>query len=267
VVGAGVMLLALAWGAAVSAATIEGKVANPQQCLGVQALLRHGQGVKYPCLPRIFPGTYDGATGRFRIENLPAGAYDLRLIVPGGRVDGVDMRPIEESDEPFTGEDERMIRDFIANYPDSFIDIHRPICIRGNGRHAKVILECIRARRFHSGKPNDIIWRVEVWRFEKHTGAWIRPRRSAETVARLRVLTAAPPRGGSAGLQMSAGTFRELVWLFSPDLGRFELEADQVLTGLVVSVPEISAANGKVAGSVESQVEEYHRNRPEPYLE
>jgi len=258
-----ISVMAVLSGTAVHASVLSGVVTNPDRCVGVQALLRHGEGVRYPCLPRIYTGAYDKATGRFRIEGLPPGIYDLRLVMTDGHVDGVDMRLTDDTKEPFTEDDERAIRDFIANYPDSFNDIHRPVLLRGNGRQAKVLVECIRARQFHSGNPGEIIWRVEVWRFEKHTGAWVRSRRGAETVARLRVV----PDGGADELQISADRFRGLVWLFSPDLGGFEVGPDQTLEGLAVAVPEVSIANGKVPGSVESQIEEYHRAHPQPYLE
>ena len=246
---------------------ISGVIANPGQCQGVQALLRKGPGVKYPAAPRAFPAEFDAATGAFHAQDLPDGLYDLRALVPGGSVDGVDMRleQPDHEDDPFGPEDEKALRDFVANYPDAFSDVFRVLAIRGNPQYARILVEKIRAREFHSGKQGEITWRIEVWSMEKQTGAWVRSRRSTTTVNRLRVFTGKPQR--NSALQTTWADFEKLVSVYAPDMGGFELEDNGSVTGLKITLPEISEANGKVAGSVKKQVEEYHKKNPQPYLE
>ena len=248
--------------------SISGKVTNPKKCSGVQVLLRKGSGFNKPYAPKVFPAKYSAATGAFRAENLPEGRYDLRLLVPGGWVDTVDMRLEEaEGGDPFNEEDEKAIREFIANYPQSFADIFRPIFMRGNARCAKVLVEKIRARGFHSGKGGEIIWRVEVWAFEKHTGAWVRGRRSMEVVSRLRVF-AVDSKHHRRGSQVhtTAEEFKGMVWLFSPANGGLEVDAVEPVADLEVTVPELTAKWGKAAGSVQRQIEAYRKKEPPPYL-
>ena len=261
------MLLSVA--ASAVANSISGKITNPKKCTRVQALLRKGPGVKFPCVPKVFPAKYDAKTGEFRAGNLPEGEYDLRVLVPGGWVDGADFR-LEEDDgnDPFSKEDEKMLREYIEKYPDRFSDILRPIHIRGNGRYAKVLVEKIRARQFHSGAKGEITWRVEVWLFEKQTGAWVRPQRSVTVVGRLRVFNTASRhyRRGNK-MHAMAGEFHRQVWLFSLEMGGFEVEEDEPVEGLSITVPEATMAHGKVAGSVKKQIEEWREKHPEPYLE
>ena len=224
---------------------------------------RKGAGVKYPALPKVFPAKFDAKTGQFRAEGLPDGEYALRVLIPGGWVDGADMRlekPTEEGDA-FGKEDEEAIRKLISDYPDAFTDIFRPIYIRGNSQYASVLVEKIRARQFHSGKAGEIVWRVEVWRYEKHTGAWVKRQRSTTTLCRIRVFGAASShyRRGSR-LHMTTPEFEKLVWLFSPETGGIEVAGGESAAGLRVTAPEIDMKHGKTSGSVMKQIEEFRKS-------
>ncbi len=248
------------------AAEVSGRVADPDACRGVRLLLRENEDWNRPWQPKEFVASYDEETGAFEASGLPAGRYDLRLMLAGGRADGADLR-VEDADEaePFTAEDEAAIRELIANTPDAFMDIFRPIAIRGRGDRAKALVELIRARRFHSGEAGEIIWRVEVWSLERHTGAWIRSRGRSQVLCRLRVAPVGQDRRAKAN--MDTETFRKLTWLFSPELGGIELKEETVLGDIEAAVPEISPESGKTPGSVTEQIKEYRRGEPEPYPE
>lgn len=248
------------------AAEVSGRVTDPDACRGVRLLLRENADWNRPWQPKEFVASYDEETGEFEASGLPAGRYDLRLMLEGGRADGADLR-IEDADEedPFTAEDEAAIRELISNTPDAFMDIFRPIAIRGRGDRAKALVELIRARQFHSGKAGEIIWRVEVWSLERHTGAWIRSRGRSQVLCRLRVAAVGKDRRATSN--MDAATFRKLTWLFSPELGGIELEEETVLSDVEAVVPKASPENGKTPGSVAEQIAEYRREEPEPYPE
>ena len=240
-------LLALA--SPIFAGGIGGKVTNPEKCLGVCALQRDAEN---PQKPKEFAGSFNRQTGEFRIENLPAGTYDLRVRIAGGQLDGADMRALNpDGAGPLTEADEKAIREVIANLPPSFMDTNRPIFIRGNGSRAKVLVEQIRCRRFHSGKPGEIIWRVEVWPFEQRTGAWVKSQAFPQILCRLR----AP---GDVGLD----AFAKLTWLFDPQFGGIELGATDEVKGVSVIILEPTATCGKAPGTVETQIEQYRKAHP-----
>ena len=237
------------------AASISGKIKNPEKCLGVEILERKPPGKKTDSRkPLVRTATYDKKAGLFRAENLPAGTFDIRLLIKDGMMDGVDLRPelIEDDKEKFTPKDEKAIKELIANMPSRFMDTMRPIFIKGKGSSAKALVELIRYRQFHSGKEGDLVWRVEVWTFRKWTGAWIKKQRSMTVICRVRV-----PQ------EMKPVKFKRLVWIFSPDLGGIELKANERRKGIAITVPKPSADLGKVPGSVEKQIEEYQKKQNE----
>jgi len=239
----------------VKAGAISGKVTNPKQCKGVRALMRIGPGVKFPSRPKVISGDYDPATGEFKLENLPDGQYDLRLLIDRGMLDGVDLRldPPKHGAKSFGLKDEEAIREVIANLPSKFVDTCRPIIIHGSGSRARVLVEKIRHTAFHSGRAGETIWRVEVWSFEKRTGAWVKTA-NRPVICRVRV-----PQ------EMKAERFHDLTWLFSPELGGFEIGEEREIKNLSVTVPKPEDRRGKLPGSVKKQIEADRAKRdPQP---
>ena len=228
------------------AASISGKITNPEKCLDVQILQRRVPGEKCdPRRPRRHPATYNRKTGAFEAKGLPDGIFDVRVLIKGGMMDGVDLRPeeIEGDTHKFDDKDIKKIKDVIANMPAAFMDTMRPIFIRGKGCSARALVELIRYRGFHSGREGDLIWRMEVWKMRRHTGAWVKQQRGI-TQCRVRV-----PQ------EMTPGRFYPLVWIFNPDMGGIELEEDESRTGLTITIPKPGIENGKVPGSIKKQIE------------
>ena len=233
--------------------SISGKITNPKECKGVQALMRRGRGVKFPSRPKVIDGKYDSKTGEFRFENLPTGQYDLRLQLKDALLDGVDMRigPMLPGEKPFKPEDAQAIKEVIANLPAKFVDICRPIFVKGNGPRARALVEKIRYTRFHSGKKGELIWRVEVWSFEKQTGVWVKTG-NRPVICRLRVPN-----------EMKAKEFHDMTWFFSAELGGFEIGDERAIEGISVTVPKPELRRGKTPGSVEKQIEEHKKKQSE----
>src|SRR5262249_52220328 len=46
--------------------------------------------------------------------------------------------------------------------------------IRGNIQHAAVLLNKLRTEPFINSNPGEVIWRLELWRFEKPDETWIK---------------------------------------------------------------------------------------------
>ena len=131
----------------------------------------------------VWPGVYDAASGRFEVAGLPLGtSLDLRVTyAAGARLEGVNLRPTLsgntalEDDEPLpdTERDDvcKRIRRMIV-----FEDIVDIVAATGASRHVCAMVERIRNRPFYASKPDELIWRLEVWRFEKpeDTETWTR---------------------------------------------------------------------------------------------
>ena len=46
--------------------------------------------------------------------------------------------------------------------------------ITGNVQHAAVLLNKLRTKPFYESKPGEVIWRLELWRFEKPEETWVK---------------------------------------------------------------------------------------------
>ena len=234
------LLSAAAW-----AGSVSGVITNPKQCAGVSAILRGGTVTRLKIKERR--GRFDPKTGKFSVKDLPDGVFSLRVrLKGGGMIDGAPMKldEDEESDRPMTEDDRKAIEDFVLNYPVSFCDVFRPVVIKGNGEFARVLVEKVRHRDYHSGKKGDIIWRVEVWKFENHTGAWTRSQHGWVVLARERI-----PR------TMKHDAFRNLRWLFDPNLASFEAYGKDAVRGIKYTIPEkLDASMGKGPGTVHKQI-------------
>lgn len=234
--------------------TISGTVTNPAECLGVQVLSREGH---HPLRPKVIDASYDPRTGSFRTTDLPDGVYDLRLLIKGGVVEGVDMRvppPGEGEAKPLTAWDEGAIRDYITRPVASFMDIKRPLLVRGHAEQACALVEVVRHRSFYEGRPDDLIWGVEIWYLENQTNAWVRPpgaRRRRKVLRRVYV-----PR------DIAHDAFEKSICLFDPKLGGIELDAETARRHISVTVPGPDSAFGKVPGSVRKQIEEDRKAHP-----
>ncbi len=205
---------------------ISGKIENPARCKGVAALDRS---LKDPRKLKVYPAQIDKKTGAFTVSGLPPGRYDLRVRVEGGRIDGADLalEKSQHSDDPLTEKDRRKIRDFIENYPDRFCDVLRPLAISGNGKFAKVLVEKVRYRPFHSASKDSRVWRVEIWPFRNAYGKWIKERHGWTVLARVR-----------APGDMPIKEFHKLVRLFEPELGGIVVDAGKVTDGVEYKIPK-----------------------------
>jgi hypothetical protein len=220
-----------------AAGVITGTISPAAKCSGVEALSRN---VPDPRKPQVFAGQYDAATGKFTIPNLPDGAYDLRIKIDGGTIEGVDLRQDKSDDDREFGDaDRKEILDKITNYQDDFMDTHRALCLTGNGSHAKALVENIRNRDFHTGEKGEIIWRVEIWLYDYYNGGWVRRQHGWQVVARIRT--------GDKG-DTSNESFRNLLRLFDPKLGGVEVAGGGTVSDFCYNIPDkLDSTMGKTA--------------------
>jgi hypothetical protein len=147
--------------------TIQGTIDKPGDVTAVFAIERFSK--------KMFPGKLDPKTGKFTIAGLPLEAkYDCIVDFAGARLEGVNVkvpRSEYEEEQPLSKEDDAKLRQIIKelNQFEDTIDI---LAVTGNIQHAAIVLNKRRIKPFYESKPGEIIWRLEVWRFEKPEETW-----------------------------------------------------------------------------------------------
>lgn len=113
--------------------------------------------------------------------------YHLKItLADGGIIQGVDLAPLTKLDrlaklrQPiakdahvFTEEDDQAIREQVEGI-EEFEDQIRVLRVQGDGDLAAALVEKIRTRSYYDQKPGQVIWRVEVWRFDYRYGGWVK---------------------------------------------------------------------------------------------
>jgi hypothetical protein len=161
-------LLLLTPARAADRGTITGVVDKPALVTTVTAIDR--------ATDKRFPGKLDAA-GRFRIDGLPLGAsYDCILDLKGGRLEGVNLhvpRSDYEEEQPLTKEDIATLKK-TARSLDQFEDKVDVLTVTGNIQHAAVLLNKVRTKPFVNSRPGEVVWRLELWHFERPDDTWIK---------------------------------------------------------------------------------------------
>jgi hypothetical protein len=126
---------------------------------------------------RKFPGKIDAKSGRFTIDGLPLGArYDCVFDFTGGRLEGVNLKVPHsdfEKEQPLTKEDVATITE-TAKSLNQFEDVVEVLTVTGNIQHAAVLLHKVRTKPFINSAPGEVIWRLELWHFERPDDTWIK---------------------------------------------------------------------------------------------
>lgn len=174
-----VPMLMIAGGASVDAVcaapplnsgVIGGTVAGDAGVAAVAAVDRAGG--------RHYPGVWDAERRAFVIEKLPLGAsYDVLLDFDDGtRLEGVDLR-VPPSDfveeQPLTEDDAALLTGQMRDL-NKFEDQIEVLAVVGNVQHAAVLVNKLRTRPFVNSRPGEVVWRCEVWRFERPDETWVK---------------------------------------------------------------------------------------------
>jgi hypothetical protein len=149
--------------------TIRGTVDKPGVATAVTAIDR--------ATDKKYPGVIDGKTARFTVAGLPLGvSYDCILDAGGVRLEGVNLkvrRSDYEEEQPLTAADVEAIKK-AARSLNKFENEIEVLAVRGNIQHAAVVLNKKRTAPFYESKPGEMIWRLELWHFEKPDETWIK---------------------------------------------------------------------------------------------
>ncbi len=149
--------------------TITGTIDKPATVTAIAAVDR--------ATDKKFAGKLDTKTGRFTISGLPLGArYALMLDFAGARLEGINLqvpRSDYEEEQPLSKEDIATLKE-TARSLNKFEDTIDVLTVSGNIQHAAVLLNKLRTKPFYESKPGEIIWRLELWHFERPDETWVK---------------------------------------------------------------------------------------------
>jgi hypothetical protein len=168
------VLLAVPLVAIADAGTIIGTVEKPDAVKAVAAVLRDDPPVTYP-------GKLDPKSGQFAVPGLPLDKnYDLTIdLASGARLEGVNLKvkptDFKDGDPPLIKADEAKLKE-ITKGLSKFEDVHEFLAVGGNAQHAAVVVNKLRTKPFYESKPGEVVWRLEVWFFEREEldDAWVK---------------------------------------------------------------------------------------------
>jgi hypothetical protein len=124
-----------------------------------------------------YAGKVDGQTGRFTIAGLPLGTVvDLQVDYDGARLEGVNLkvpRSDYEEEQPLSKEDVEALNKTVQAL-NKFEDKVEVLTIQGNIQHTAVLIIKLRTKAFINSQPGEIVWRLELWHFEKPDETWVK---------------------------------------------------------------------------------------------
>ena len=217
---------------------IIGKVEPPDVLRSIAAVDRQTK--------QTVTGQIDRRHGAFRIAGLIVGRrYDLVLETTLGRIEGADMsvEPTDSSaaasrpatkpaSRAFTDADRDAIKRLVAG-PQRFADEVRILLLAGVGDRAAVLVEKLRTRPFHQSKPDEIVWRVELWYFAWWYGGWAKQPHTQRVLYRRR---------------MQRSELDRTNWVFTDKLGGVIARRSDDARRVSFRIPgKLNPTNGRVA--------------------
>jgi len=149
--------------------TIKGKVDRPAEVSTVNAIDRETD--------KKYPGKVDASTGQFTIPGLPLDkTFDVIFDAGAVRLEGLNLkvpRSDFEEEQPLAKEDVEALTKAVQLL-NKFEDQIEIMTITGNVQHAAVVLNKLRTKPFYESKPGEVIWRLELWQFEKPEETWVK---------------------------------------------------------------------------------------------
>ena len=173
----GLSLVQQSGGAAAVSGSITGSVEAKSSATAVAAIDR-SSGKK-------IVGKVEPETGKFHIDGVPLDKMfdviiDFKSAAGSGlalwRLEGVSMkvpRSEYEEEQPLAVEDVATIKEKVLGL-NQFEDVVEILAIDGNIQHAAVLVNKLRTKPFYESKPGEIIWRPELWHFERPEDTWVK---------------------------------------------------------------------------------------------
>ena len=126
---------------------------------------------------KSYVGIFDAKTGKFAIPALPIDkTYDVLIEAKDQLLEGVNLnvpRSNYEEEQPLAKEDIAIIREKVFGL-NQFEDKVEILTIEGNIQHAAILLNKVRTRPFVNSQPGEIIWRAELWHYQRPEETWLK---------------------------------------------------------------------------------------------
>jgi len=126
---------------------------------------------------KTFVGIVDVKGKKFTVPALPIDAtYDLLIETKEQLLEGVNLtvpRSDFEEEQPLAKEDVAIIREKVFGL-NQFEDQVEILAIEGNIQHAAILLNKVRTKLFVNSQPGEVIWRAELWHYQRPEQTWLK---------------------------------------------------------------------------------------------
>ena len=86
-----------------------------------------------------------------------------------------------EEEQPLSKDDVAHLKKEVREL-NQFDDVVDVLAVAGNIQHAAVLMNKLRTTPFYGSKPGEIIWRLELWHFERPEETWVKTQDELWTV-------------------------------------------------------------------------------------
>ncbi len=126
---------------------------------------------------KSYVGLFDARSGKFTIPVLTIDAtYDVVIETKDQLLEGVNLtvpRSDFDEEQPLSKEDVAIIREKVFGL-NQFEDQVEILGIEGNIQHAAILLNKVRTKPLGNSQPGEIIWRAELWHYQRPEETWLK---------------------------------------------------------------------------------------------
>jgi len=164
-----IVLITMLPASAALTGTIRGKVKDSKIVKSIRLVNRKTK--------KSYPAKFNQQNGRFEAAGLPLKSiYDCIIDYKFGRLEGINFqvkRSDYEEEQPLSKEDRKIIRRKVLGL-NKFTDQVKILAIEGNIQHAAILIHKLRTKPFFGSKPGEVIWRAELWHFQRPEETWLK---------------------------------------------------------------------------------------------
>ena len=149
--------------------SIRGIVKQAEDIVSVKAVNRQSG--------KQFVGIVDVKAQKITVPALPIeAAYDVLIETKEQLLEGINLtvpRSEYEEEQSLAEEDVKTIREKVLGL-NQFEDVVEILTIEGNIQHAAILLNKVRTKPFVNSLPGEVVWRAELWHFQRPEETWLK---------------------------------------------------------------------------------------------